>query len=323
MKKRICHIAAVIAALLICGSNAAAQPRPDRVISLYPQGQEAGKGIVENGREVTLGAGESNGLTGPEGGTPGRRITGVGDNARLEIYLPERNTAGQMLIMCPGGGYSCLSTGLEGSWAAEWFLKEGIAVCVVIYRMPNGHGSVPLTDVQNAFRYCRAHAGEWGVKQIGVMGYSAGGHLAACASTLFTDEITRPDFTILAYPVITMKDGLTHEGTRRELTGKDAAKYDLYSAEKLVRDDTPPTLLILSADDGAVPPENSFLYFNALAAHDIRREIHVLPAGGHGWGFATAKYAKDGKDPLGDYYRAVFFDILDNYLYNMSLMSSE
>lgn len=309
--------------LFLSATGAAAQPTPDKVISLYPQGQSAGKGIVENGKEITLGPGESNGLTGQESGIPGKRISNVGDNARLEIYLPAKNTTGQMIVMCPGGGYSCLSTGLEGSWAAEWFLNEGIAVCVVVYRIPNGHCSVPLTDVQNAFRYCRAHADEWGVRQIGVMGYSAGGHLAACASTLFTDDITRPDFSVLVYPVITMKDGITHDGTRTELLGTDATKYDLYSMEMHVRDDTPPTILILSADDKALAPENSFLYYDALAKHDIRREIHVLPGGGHGWGFATAKYAANGEDPLGDDYRALFFNILDNYLYNMSLTSSE
>lgn len=323
MNKSRNYIAVCAIIMLTACLRLAAQPTPNRVISLYPQGQAAGKGIVENGREITLGPGEGNGLSGPEGGTPGRWVTEVNDKARMEIYLPAKNNSGQMIVMCPGGGYGGLSTGLEGSWAAEWFLQEGIAVCVVVYRMPEGHCTVPLTDVQNAFRYCRAHAEEWNVNQIGVMGYSAGGHLAACASTMFVDDITRPDFSILVYPVITMKEGITHNGTRKNLTGGDAGKYDYYSTEKQVSENTPPALLVLSADDPAVPPQNSFLYFEALAKYGIRREIHVLPSGGHGWGFATAKYAKNGKDPLGDDYRAVFFDILDNYLYNMSLTRSE
>lgn len=311
------------ALFILSGLSMAAQPIPNKVINLYPQGQEAGKGIVENGKEITLGPGEANGLTGAEGGTRGGWTTNVNENARMEIYLPSRNVTGQMVVMCPGGGYAGLSTGLEGSWAAEWFLNEGIAVCVVMYRMPNGHCTIPLTDVQNAFRYCRAHADEWGVKQIGVMGYSAGGHLAASASTMYVDEITRPDFSILVYPVITMEEGITHKGSRKYLTGEDSGKYDFYSTEKRVNENTPPAILILSADDKVVDPENSFLYFKALAKYGIRREIHVFPYGGHGWGFATTKYAKDGKDPLGDDYRAVFFDILDNYLYSISLMSAE
>lgn len=323
MKAKLHSIIIASAVALFSCINLAAQPVPNKVISLYPQGQAAGKGIVENGREVTLGPGENNELTGPEGGTKGRWITNVNDNARMEIYLPSKNSTGQMVVMCPGGGYAGESVGLEGSWAAEWFLSEGIAVCVVVYRLPNGHCTVPLTDVQNAFRYCRAHAGEWGVKQIGVMGYSAGGHLAACASTLYVDDITRPDFSVLIYPVITMTEGITHNGTRKYLTGENTGKYDYYSTEKQVNEKTPPAILILSADDTVVDPENSFLYFKALAKYGIEREIHVLPAGGHGWGFATSKYAKDGKDPLGDDYRALFFNIMDNYLYKMSLTNSE
>lgn len=309
---------ALIAAIF-SGVMLMAQVNADSVVRLYPQGQDSDKGIVEKGVEITLGPGESNGLTGPEEGKEGRFMKNINDNARIAIYLPTRAKTGQMVVICPGGGYAGISTGSEGSWVAEWLLNHGVAACVVFYRMPNGHDTVPLRDVQNAFRYCRAHSEEWGIDQIGVMGFSAGGHLAATASTMFVDEVTRPDFSILVYPVITMEEGVTHAGTMRNLTAEDPARIEKYSIENRVTKDTPPAILLLSADDDAVAPENSLRYYRKLEENGIRRELRIFPHGGHGWGFTTAKYAADGIDKLDDDYRAEFFNTVDNYLYKISL----
>ena len=303
--------AALLTAALLLVTGLRAQQAPDRIVRLYPEGQGVDKGVVENGVPVTLGPGCANELKVPQtwDGTLLRRVS----DPWLRIYLPEKNTSGQMVVICPGGAYALLSTESEGELAARWLNERGIAACVVWYRMPNRHDIVPLTDVQNAFRYCRHHAAEWGVKQIGVMGFSAGGHLAASASTLFTDEITRPDFSILFYPVITMEEGLTHEGTMYNLTGKDPVLRERYSLEKRVTAETPPTILLLSSNDDAVPPENSLRYLRALKAHGVAAQIHSFPTGGHGWGFAARKYTGK-KDLIGDEARATADAALETFL---------
>ena len=297
------------ALLLLTGLRA--QKAPDYIVRLYPEGQAVDRGIVENGFEVTRGPLCPNGLKMLQSwdGDLLRRVS----DPWLQVYLPEENSSGQMVVICPGGAYALLSTVTEGKLAARWLNERGIAACVVWYRMPNRHDRIPLTDVQNAFRFCRHHAAEWGVRQIGVMGFSAGGHLAASASTLFEDEVTRPDFSLLFYPVITMEEGLTHEGTMFNLTGKDPALRERYSLERQVRSDTPPTLLLLSADDGVVPPENSLRYLRALKAHGVPAEIHVFPTGGHGWGFGSRAYT-GRKDPIGDEARATADLALETFL---------
>ena len=323
-------------ALLCAGAPAnSAEPqlktklRPSRTVLLYPEGQKVDRGIVENGVAVTLGPGESNGLSGPETSDEWGGLGNVSDSARIDIYLPKKPN-GQMIVACPGGGYEYLSTVNEGLYAADHFVKRGIAVCVVKYRLPNGHWQVPLRDVQNAFRYCRAHASEWGVNQIGVIGFSAGGHLAASASTLFVDDVTRPDFSILVYPVITMDLSLTHEGTHNSLIGREdhwldeslpykqyqsnKAQYEAlmerYSLENQVSENTPQTVLLLSSDDGLVVPENSIRYFRALLAKNVKSQMYVFPVGGHGWGFTTDELGHDG---LGTY-RKTFFTAVDTWL---------
>lgn len=289
-------------------------PKPDIIQKLYPEGQNVDKGIVENGVAITLGPLESNGLTGDNVVNPtSGNISNIGDGAFMEIFLP-KNCNGQMIVVCPGGGYSNVSAVNEGTRVADWCLKRGIATCVVEYRMPNHHSRVPLTDVQNAFRYCRAHAVQWGVKQIGVMGFSAGGHLAASASTLFVDDVTRPDFSILVYPVITFEEFVTHAGTRSWLLPERYSKFDVdrYSLENQVTNKTPETILLLAGDDFAVPPENSIRYFKAMQANRVRGELHIFTRGGHGWGFTTTENA--GRDGLGDEQRADFYKILDRWL---------
>lgn len=303
---------ALAALFLFSGAAAADLPKPVLKLRLYPQGQQTDLGIVENGRAVTLGPGVSNGLSGEVTDRGGSRFGNIGDQAWIEIFLPEQ-CGGQMVVVCPGGGYSYCSYEGEGAWVADWCLRRGIAVCVVLYRMPNGHGEAPLTDVQNAFRYCRAHAAEWGVRRIGVMGFSAGGHLAAATSTMFTDGVTRPDFSVLVYPVITLEAAATHGGTRSALLGAQATQeqVEAWSPDRRVTAQTPPALLLLSADDRAVPPQNSIGYFEALQRHGVSGEMHIFTSGGHGWGFGTVETT--GRDALGDQ-RAVLSAALERWL---------
>ena len=281
-------------------------------LKLYPQGQGVDMGIVENGRTVTLGPIEPNGLSGGNKVNERGNVANIGDDAYIDIYLPEKGN-GQMIVVCPGGAYINCSAVNEGSRVADWCLKRGIAVCVVLYRMPNGHSSLPLQDVQNAFRYCRHHAAEWGVDRIGVMGFSAGGHLAASASTLFVDELTRPDFSVLIYPVITFEEFVTHSGTRTNLVGEKASRgqVEYYSLENRVSPSTPPTILLLSGDDMAVPPENSIRYFRSMQKNSVEGEMHIFTNGGHGWGFTTVE--NSGHDALGTQ-RENFFQILERWL---------
>ena len=192
--------------------------------------------------QITLGPGAANRTDTTEFYWPrDGSLNAVGDSARIVIYFPrqtgpaeseptkpgspkktepaESTPTGQMILICPGGGYNELMFRSEGTYAAQALTARGYTVGIICYRMPTGNGEIPLTDVQNAFRYCRHHAKEWGISQIGIMGMSAGGHLAAMASTRYVDAATRPDFTILFYPVISADPGLIHIGSFRKLTG--------------------------------------------------------------------------------------------------------
>lgn len=309
-------IGALVALFAFVCAGAYELPKPTKTLRLYPQGQNVDQGIVEDGKAITLGPVESNGLPGEKFTNPKNgNIGNLTDDAFIDIYLPEASKAnGQMIVVCPGGAYANCSAVNEGSRVADWCLKNGIAACVVLYRMPNGHSIVPRTDVQNAFRYCRAHAAEWGVKQIGVMGFSAGGHLAASASTLFVDETTRPDFSVLIYPVITFEEFVTHAGTRLNLVGPKASKSDVefYSLDNRVGPNTPPTILFLSQNDYGVPPENSIRYYQAMQRHRVDGEIHIYSTGGHGWGFTTVE--NSGADKLSAEERADFYSTLKRWL---------
>ncbi|MBR1575614.1 MAG: alpha/beta hydrolase [Bacteroidales bacterium] len=326
MKKMLYFSAFALFCLAVSCQHETAEPaaagltEPTATVLLYPEGQDVDSGIVEDGVTVTLGPGESNEAEGPEMlKESSGNIANVGDSARMILYLPEKAN-GQMVIICPGGGYSNLAMRHEGRWVAEWLTARGIAACVLVYRMPRGtHPQAPITDVQNAFRYCRHHAAEWGVEQIGVMGFSAGGHLAGCASTLFVDEITRPDFSILVYSVLTFDPAVKKKGTFEQMTDK-GAREDLrayYSLENRITEQTPPALLLLCEDDKGVVPEHSWRYFEQLRLHGVPAELHIFPSGGHGWGWKTPDYT--GKeDPLGAQ-REVFFHCVENYLERMSL----
>lgn len=326
--KLLVMVAALLAATIsVSAERPQAKLKPSQTVFLYPEGQNSHKGLPE-----TFGPLESNGFTKEQAVDPDGRISYTGDKASFDLYFPKKPN-GQMVIICPGGGYWTTSSIKEGSYVAEWLVGKGITACVMNYRMPNGHWAVPLADVQNTFRYCRAHAGEWKISQIGVMGFSAGGHLAASASTLFLDKTVRPDFSILLYPVITMDPLYTHTGTRDNLIGKpekwlDRHKFvdeyeksvrefhgleQVFSLEKQVSRRTPPTFMVFCQDDNAVPVENGLRYFRSLTENNVPTEFHIYPKGGHGWGFATEKYAGKGNDRF-DYARKEFEAALVDWL---------
>ncbi|WP_085537102.1 alpha/beta hydrolase [Massilibacteroides vaginae] len=233
----------------------------------------------------------SNNITAPENNKD-HWITNVSE-AELTIYLPpkELNTQ-KAVVVCPGGGYAGLASMHEGVQVAEWLNKQGIAAFVLKYRMPNKHKSVPLDDAWQAMRHVRERATEYNVRpdKIGIAGFSAGGHLASTVSTHFapTGTSTRPDFSILFYPVITM-DIATHGGSKTNLLGDNPSISDLhlFSNEKQVNNTTPPTILLLSDDDKVVLPENSTRYYDALKKNDIKATMYIFPEGGHGWGLRS------------------------------------
>jgi acetyl esterase/lipase len=233
----------------------------------------------------------------------------------LEVFLPDENRAtGQGVVIFPGGGYTILAYEWEGTEFAQWLQSHGIAGIVVKYRLPLSESltdakEVPLMDAQRAVRLSRLYAGEWDLDpgRIGVMGFSAGGHLASTLSTQYdheTDRQTdavdalsaRPDFSILVYPVISFRDAAAHSGSRRNLLGEEAPEelVDRFSGELNVTADTPPTFLVHSQDDEGVPVENSFLYFDALHEHGVPASLHVYPTGGHGFAFGTGRGTVEG-----------------------------
>jgi acetyl esterase/lipase len=185
----------------------------------------------------------------------------------------------------------------EGHQLAAWLNEQGYAGIVLKYRLPNKkYKTIPLEDVQNTFRYVRSHAEEWNIDQVGIAGSSAGGHLAAMASTRYKDHITRPDFTILFYPVITSDKDFRHGGSFINLLGEYLSATDLYvySPEKQVNAITPPAILLLSDDDTGVLPENSILYYQALKRNNIPAAMYIFPTGGHGWGMKDSfKYKNE------------------------------
>lgn len=218
--------------------------------------------------------------------------------------LPAEKSAGTAIVICPGGGYGHLAMDHEGRKIAEWFNSVGVNAFVLRYRLPSdGYcHPVPLIDVQRAIRTVRYNADKWNIRQdkIGVIGFSAGGHLASSAVTHFSqppipdayqqDEIDkispRPDFAVLIYPVISMQTGITHEGSRNNLLGSDPSPelVDLMSGEKQVTADTPETFLVHAGDDTVVVPENSIRFYQALIEAKVSAEMHMYPAGGHGFG---------------------------------------
>lgn len=208
---------------------------------------------------------------------------------RLDIYRPDIAPKG-ILLSIPGGGYSFVSSGNEGIKVAEFFVPRGYIVAVLKYRLPNGHEHIPLNDALQAMRILRDSAVTWHTPDvaIGIMGFSAGGHLAASLLTHYTDSITRPDYGVLVYPVISMDSTLTHHGSCRQLLGENPTDEQRYywSCDKQVTSDTPPCLIVGCQDDPTVQIANSIRFYEALTAHKVPSSLLVVPHGKHGWGFS-------------------------------------
>lgn len=215
----------------------------------------------------------------------------------VTIYRPEGKGVVPAVVICPGGAYGGLAIGHEGHQVAEWFLDRGFAAVVLKYTMPHGVYDQPRRDVQRAIEMVRANAAAWNIDpaRVGVIGFSAGGHLASTAATQFTCDANRPDFAILIYPVITMDTRYTHAGSRRNLLGEAPAEglVAAYSNELRVTPRTPPTFIAFSDDDDVVPPVNGTMFYNALKAASVPGEIHIYPSGGHGWGWLETFRYKD------------------------------
>lgn len=220
----------------------------------------------------------------------------------LTAYFPSvQNNKGSAIIICPGGAYYGLSMIKEGDDVARRLNALGITAFVLKYRMPSDDtmldkSSGPLQDVQQALAFVRQHSEQWQLNKnnIGVMGFSAGGHLAASAAVHFnqavlpeyTIEMIKPNFQILIYPVISMAENITHKGSRNNLIGEHLTpeKIRFHSNEQQVTADTPPAFIMHATDDTAVPVENALNYYQALRAHQINTQLLILPSGGHGFG---------------------------------------
>lgn len=223
------------------------------------------------------------------------------DTPSVTVYLPPADKdTGAALVICPGGGYGFLAMDHEGHQIARWLNSFGVAGVILQYRIaPRYRHPAPLQDAQRAIRFTRAHAEEWKIdpKRVGILGFSAGGHLASTAGTHFDagkadadDSVERqscrPDFLVLCYPVITFKGPHAHLGSRNNLLGKDA-KDELVEDmcnDKRVTPQTPPTFLVHTTEDSGVPPENSVLFYQALRQNKVAAELHIYDKGRHGLG---------------------------------------
>ncbi len=264
---------------------AIAMTNAQTIIPLY-------KDIVPNSKACTKK--EDNSVAG--------RVSGI-TNPCLYAYIPEKkDSAKTCVIICPGGGYARLAIDHEGFQVAQAFNKKGITAFVLKNRVPidaecfENKEVVALMDVQQAIKLVRDRAAEFGINatNIGVMGFSAGGHLASTIGTHYTinvienkeNTLLRPDFLVLGYPVISFMDSLAHMGSRDNMLGKNPSedKKILYSNELQVNAQTPPTFLVHAADDKTVKVDNSLLFFMALQKNKVASEIHILQKGGHGFG---------------------------------------
>ena len=254
-------------ALLLLSLIAMAQEK----IMLYPEG-----------------ATDCNELTVPESYRDPEFIVNISQPRMLAFPAAKEKANGTAVLICPGGGYSGVSEIKEGEEFARWFNEMGISAFVLYYRMPNGHTEIPLRDAQKAMSIIRERAKEWNIKKskIGIMGFSAGGHLASTVGTHFKNKAERPAFMILGYPVVTMDAKLTHGGSRTNLLGKNPTEEMVkrYSNELQVTKKTPPTFIVHAKDDGAVPIANSENLAKPLEANNVPVKLVVYDKGGHGFG---------------------------------------
>jgi acetyl esterase/lipase len=263
------------------------------LLTLMTMGAQAQK-VVKLWDNTT--APHSSGLTGPEKDEGQVRYSNTTE-AVLYIFEAKKKVAtGQAVVICPGGGYFLASMGHEGLDYGKWLAENGITAAVLKYRMPNHVPQVPMEDAAEALRYMREeYKAKTPITQLGIMGFSAGGHLAASTAVGVLkangDESVRaairPDFAVLFYPVITSDEQFTHKGTYNNLLGEDRTEElsrawcPLYVAGE----DAPPALMILSDDDKTVPSQNSTFFYNKLKELGKEASIIIYPTGGHGWGF--------------------------------------
>lgn len=261
--------------------------KAQEVMNLYP-------GVIPNARQTAV---TEDSLD--RSGSLIRRVI----TPTLEIYLPEKEkSTGTAVIICPGGSYKVLVYQGEGIATAKEFAKKGVAAFVLRYRLPNDSFVVdrsvaPLQDAQQAIKTVRENASAWSIdpNKIGIIGFSAGGHLAATTATHFQKALIenknntslRPDFLILVYPVISMQDSLTHPESRKNLLGAQPAKamIDNFSDELQVTEQTPPAYITHAGDDKLVDVDNSINFYEALRHHHVAAEMHIYPKGGHGFIF--------------------------------------
>ena len=276
----------VLILCLFCSYQAYAQT----VIHLYKIVPNSIKADVQELNDTTIKRGKVSKVTEPT----------------LTAYLPEKaKTNGTAVIICPGGGYGSLVINDEGGNVAREFAAKGVAAFVLKYRLPSDvimHNREigPLQDAQRAIQMVRERAAEWNVdpKKVGIIGFSAGGHLASTASTHYQKAVIdnpknislRPDFSILIYAVISFQDSILHKGSKKALIGENATaeKTREYSNEFQVTADTPPAFLVHASNDKVVPVANSINYYTALHKYGINAELHIYQAGGHGFGMNNA-----------------------------------
>ncbi len=264
---------------------------------LFPEGVPGYDPVVDSGVQV------SNPQVAEQAGYLDRHLANVRRPSLFAYPAPSDQRNGAAVLICPGGGYQILAFDKEGTDLARFFNSFGVSAFVLKYHLSwagerrGAFPDAPLRDAQRALRLIRLRAGQYGIRpeKIGIMGFSAGGHLAAIASTLSKDQqeprkdlasiSARPDFSILIYPVVTFLDPATHVGSCQNLLGdqpSDQLKRK-FSPETQVTSATPPAFLVQAADD-AVPVENSLLYFAALKRCGVQAELHIYPEGGHGYG---------------------------------------
>ena len=231
---------------------------------------------------------ESNGLENKEKFRDAEFILDISEPRMYAYPAPADKANGTAVLICPGGGYSGVAQIKEGTEFAKWFNDLGVTAFVLYYRMPNGHWDIPLKDAQTALAIIHKEAKQWSVdkSKIGILGFSAGGHLASTVGTHFKTKKQRPAFMILGYPVVTMDSSYTHMGSRRNLLGKKPSDelVKKYSNELQVTKRTPPTFIVHAKDDGAVPIANSRQLLKALESKGVAAMLQEYELGGHGFG---------------------------------------